>query len=332
MSELILAAMSVMGSGLRQATPLILVAMGGLMAERSGTVDIGLEGKLLFSAFTGAALASYLSMIGVSAPIALIMAVLGAIFSSVLLSWLHGFATMSQKGDHVISGLAINILASGLTFVLGQAIFAKGGQTPSLPDGLRFRPIELRGEKLLQDVPVLGVFYERVISGHHLLTYLALMSVLLTSFILYKTRFGLHVRAVGEEPNAVDTAGLSVVGLRYLALTYTGIMCGLAGVGLSMGQNAGFVKEMSVGMGFMALAAVIFGRWRPWPTLVTCLLFGFLAALSDRLQGVPLFGFKEIPSQFFGALPYILTVVLLAGFAGKSVAPKAIGRPYVKER
>lgn len=332
MNEWILTITSVMGGGLRQATPLILAAMGGLMAERSGTADIGLEGKMLFSAFTGAALASYLSMNGVAIPVALIMAVIGAVFSSVLLSWLHGFATISQKGDHVVSGLAINILASGLTFVLSQAIFAKGGQTPSLSDGLRFRPIELWGSDFLRDVPVLGAIYERVISGHHLLTYLALASVVLTSFILYKTRFGLHIRAVGEEPNAVDTAGLSVVRLRYWALIYTGAMCGLAGVGLSMGQNAGFVKEMSVGMGFMALAAVIFGRWKPLATLMACLLFGFLAALSDRLQGVPLFGFEEIPSQLFGALPYILTVVLLAGFAGKSVAPKAIGRPYVKER
>lgn len=150
--------------------------------------------------------------------------------------------------------------------------------------------------------------------------------------MLYRTRFGLRIRAVGEEPNAIDTAGLSVARLRYLALVFTGVMCGLSGVALSMAQNGGFVRDMSAGMGFMALAAVIFGKWKPWPAFWACMLFGLLGALSDRLQGVPIFGLKEIPSQVFNALPYLLTVVLLAGFVGKAVAPKAVGRPYIKER
>lgn len=324
MNDLIVTIANVMGSGLRQAVPMILVAMGGLIAERSGTVDIGLEGKLLMSAFAGAATASLTGSVS--------LAVLAAVLTSVLFSMLHGFATISQKGDHVVSGLAINVLASGLTLVLGQAWFQKGGQTPLLPDELRFKPIIWPGVEALRDVPLIGPFYEKVISGHHIFTYIAIAAVFLTSLLLYRTRAGLRIRAVGEEPNAVDTAGLSVVRLRYLALVYTGIMCGLGGVALSMAQNGGFVREMSAGMGFMALAAVIFGKWRPWPAFWACLLFGLLGALSDRLQGVPMFGLPEIPSQVFSAMPYVLTIVLLASFVGKAVAPKALGRPYVKER
>lgn len=324
MIEMIDTVANVLGSGLRQAVPLILVAMGGLMAERSGTVDIGLEGKLLMSAFAGAAVTSLTQSvaIGVSA----------AILVSVFFSMVHGFATINQKGDHVVSGLAINILASGLTMFLGQAIFKQGGQTPQLSDDLRFRPIIFPGVDAVKDVPVIGPIYEKVISGHNLFTYLAILAVIVTSFLIYRTRFGLRIRAVGEEPNAVDTAGLSVTRLRYSALVFNGVMCGLAGVSLSMAQNGGFVREMSAGMGFMALAAVIFGKWRPWASFGACLVFGLLAALSDRLQGVPMFGMKEIPSQVFSALPYLLTVVLLALFVGKSIAPKALGRPYVKER
>ena len=324
MDDLILTIANVMGSGLRQAVPLILAAMGGLMAERSGTVDIGLEGKMLFSAFVGAAVASVSGSI--------LWAVLAAVLASTVLSLLHGFATISQKGDHTVSGFAVNILAAGLTLVLGQAIFHQGGQTPLLPDELRFKPIIFPGVDALHGIPVIGALYERVISGHHIFTYLAIVSVFLTSFLLYRTRFGLRIRAVGEEPNAIDTAGLSVARLRYLALVFTGVMCGLSGVALSMAQNGGFVRDMSAGMGFMALAAVIFGKWKPWPAFWACMLFGLLGALSDRLQGVPIFGLKEIPSQVFNALPYLLTVVLLAGFVGKAVAPKAVGRPYIKER
>lgn len=324
MNDLMVTIANVMGSGLRQAIPLIFVAMGGLMSERSGTVDIGLEGKLLLSAFAGAAVASLFG--------SMTLAVLAAVLTSVAFSLLHGFATINQKSDHVISGLAINVLASGLTLVLGQAWFQKGGQTPLLPDELRFKPIVFPGVDALQNVPVIGQLYEKVISGHHVFAYLAIISVFLTAYLLNKTRWGLRIRAVGEEPNAVDTAGLSVVKLRYSALIYTGIMCGLGGVTLSMAQNAGFVREMSAGMGFMALAAVIFGKWRPWPAFWSCLLFGLLGALSDRMQGIPMFGMAEIPSQVFSALPYVMTIVLLASFVGKAVAPKAIGRPYVKER
>ena len=322
----------ILGSGVRYAVPLVLAAMGGLMAERSGTVDIGLEGKMLLAAFAAATTAVLLGESGSMSPLLVMtLSVLAAIAVSVFFSMLHGFATISQKSDHTISGLAINILASGLTLFLGHAIFQQGGQTPLIKDDIRFTRITLPGADAIKDVPIIGPFYNQVISGHHLLAYVAVLAVAVTSFILFRTRFGLHIRAVGEEPNAVDTAGLSVNRLRYTALIWTGIMCGLAGVTLSMAQNGGFVREMSAGMGYMALAAVIFGKWRPWPTLFACYLFGLLNALSDALSGRSIGG-VQVPSQFFNAMPYILTVILLAGFVGKSIGPKAVGRPYVKER
>ena len=322
----------ILGSGVRYAVPLVLAAMGGLMSERSGTVDIGLEGKMLIAAFAAATTAALLGTDGSMAPLTVMMlSVLAAIAASTFFAMLHGFATISQKSDHTISGLAINILASGLTMFLGHAIFKQGGQTPLLNDNLRFTRIVLPGAEAMKDIPFIGPFYSQVISGHYLLAYIAVLAVAATSFILFRTRLGLHIRAVGEEPNAVDTAGLSVNRLRYTALLWTGLMCGLAGVTLSMAQNGGFVREMSAGMGYMALAAVIFGKWRPWQTLLACFLFGLSTALSDALSGRTIAG-VQVPSQFFNALPYILTVILLAGFVGKSIAPKAVGRPYVKER
>ncbi len=151
-------------------------------------------------------------------------------------------------------------------------------------------------------------------------------------WLLYRTRFGLRLRAVGENPSAVDTAGISVAGIRYRAMLLSGLMCGLAGTYLSIAHNAGFVREMSAGKGYLALAALIFGKWRPVPTMVACLLFACTDAIQVRLQGVPIPGIGVIPVQFIQALPYVLTVLLLAGFVGKAVAPKAIGIPYVKER
>ena len=172
---------------------------------------------------------------------------------------------------------------------------------------------------------------ERLISGHNILVYLALAAVPATWWVLFRTRFGLRLRAVGENPGAVDTAGISVVRLRYAAVLICGLLCGIAGAYLSTGMAAGFVREMTAGKGFIALAALIFAKWRPWPALGACLLFGFLEAIGIRYQGITI-GSIVIPVQFMQALPYILTVVILAGFVGKAVPPKAGGRPYVKER
>lgn len=316
--------LTLLDSTIRLSIPLIFAAMGGICSERSGTVDIGLEGKMLASAFAAAAV----SAVTGSAYLGLMV----AIMISMSLSLVHSFATVHQRGDHIISGLAINFFASGMTITLGAAWFAMGGQTPALKGDQRFTPINLPGaDWMAENASYVGIVYKEIISGHTLLTYLAFISVFAISFILFKTTFGLRLRAVGEEPNAVDTAGISVTKLRYQAQLMTGFLCGFSGAYLSLAQNAGFGREMSAGQGYIALAAVIFGKWKPRTTLFACLLFGLLTALEARMQGVEVFG-TTLPTQLFSALPYILTVVLLAGFIGTAIAPKAVGKPYVKER
>jgi len=316
--------LSTLDATLRVSTPLILCAMAGLFSERSGIVDISLEGKMLFAAFAAGALAAF-----TGSPW---LALAGGIAISILLGLLHGFACITNRGDQVVSGLAINVLASGLTIVLGIAWFSQGGQTPALAAEARFMPLDLPFIESIATIPFIGQFLETVISGHNLLVYVALVAVPITWWIVYKTRFGLRLRAVGENPLAVDTAGISVSGLRYKAVMIAGVLCGIAGTYLAIAQNAAFAREMTAGQGYIALAALIFGKWRPLPALLACLMFGFLDAVSIRLQGVELPGIGEVPVQFIQALPYILTVVLLAGFIGKAIAPKAIGVPFVKER
>ena len=184
----------------------------------------------------------------------------------------------------------------------------------------------------MRDVPFLGAIYRNLISGHDVLTYAAVLAVPLTWFVLYRTRFGLRLRATGENPAAVDTAGISVRGLRYAAVVICGGLCGMAGAYLSVAQAAGFLPQMTAGKGFIALAALVFAKWKPAPALMTCLLFGVLDAVAIRLQGARLPGIGEIPVQAIQALPYVLTVILLAGFIGRAVPPRASGVPYVKER
>ncbi len=316
--------LSTLDSTLRVATPLILCAMAGIFSERSGIIDIGLEGKMLASAFAAGAMA----FVSGSAWIGL----LAGISISMLASLIHAFACVTHRGDQVISGLAINILASGLTVVLGIAFFRQGGQTPHLSNSGRFMSIDFPFSESISKIPLLGPIYSDLIGGHNLLVYLAFLSVPLTYYIIYKTRFGLRLRAVGEKPMAVDTAGISVTWLRYRAVLCAGLLCGIAGAYLAIAHGASFGREMSAGKGYIALAAMIFGKWQPRNTLLACLLFGFLEAISDRLQGVPLPFIGEIPVQLMQGLPYILTVVLLAGFIGKAIAPAAIGQPYIKER
>ena len=316
--------LSTLDATLRVSTPLILCAMAGLFSERSGIVDISLEGKMLFAAFAAGALAAVTGSPWI--------ALGGGIVISVLMGLLHGFACITHRGDQVVSGLAINVLASGLTIVLGIAWFSQGGQTPALPAEARFTPIDLPFIDVIAKTPFIGQFLETVISGRNLLVYVALLAVPVTWWVVYKTRFGLRLRAVGENPLAVDTAGISVSRLRYKAVMIAGLLCGIAGTYLAIAQNAAFAREMTAGQGYIALAALIFGKWRPLPALLACLMFGFLDAVSIRLQGVSLPYIGEVPVQLIQALPYILTVVLLAGFIGKAIAPKAIGMPFVKER
>ena len=222
--------------------------------------------------------------------------------------------------------------ASFTTALIGNAIWQQGGRTPQLPADAQFNAIVWPFAHELAHVPIVGPIYERVISGNDVITYVAFLIVPLTWWALYSTRFGLRLRAVGENPAAVDTAGISVRALRYSAVVICGVLVSLAGVYLALSQTGYFQPHMSAGRGFIALAALVFAKWRPWPALATCLLFGFLDALAIRLQGVELPAIGPVPVQAIEALPYVLTVVLLAGFIGKAIPPRASGIPYVKER
>lgn len=315
---------SMLGSTIRLSIPLIFTALAGLFSERAGVFDIGLEGKMLAAAFAAACMAT----VSGSA-----WAGLGAgIVVSIAFGLLHGFTSITNRGNQIVSGVAINFLIAGLTVVLGQAWFGQGGRTPQLGPDARFVPIVLPGADAMRGVPIIGSLYANVISGNNILTYLAFLAVPISWWILYRTRFGLRLRAVGENPGAVDTAGISVTWLRYRSLIVAGILCGFSGTYLAIAQSAGFIANMSAGKGYIALAALIFAKWRPVPVMLSCLLFGFLDAFSNFMQGksVPLIG--EVPVQFFQALPYILTCILLAGFIGVAKPPKAGGVPYTKER
>lgn len=314
----------ILDSAIRLSVPLICACLAGLWSEKAGVVDIGLEGKMLMAAFTSAAAASVSgsAWIGLAAGLA----------GSMALALLHGFAAISQRGNQIVSGVAINMLAAGLTAILGNAWFGEGGRTPSLDGAARFPDLTLPLTGLLAPVPVIGTLYDEVISGHPALVYLALASAVVSALVLTRTRFGLRIRAVGENPAAVDTGGMSVTGLRYAAVLICGALCGLGGTYLAVSQSASFLPQMTAGKGFIALAALIFAKWRVWPALAACLLFGLLDAVAIRLEGVTVPGLGKVPVQAIQALPYVMTVVLLAGFIGKAIPPKASGIPYVKER
>ncbi|SLN66562.1 L-arabinose transporter permease protein [Falsiruegeria litorea R37] len=327
----------VLDSTVRLATPLLLACLAGLYSERAGIFDIGLEGKMLMAAFFSAAVAAVSGSVW--------LGLLAGIAASLVLSGLHGLASITFRGNQLISGVAINFLAAGLSVLIAQSWFKQGGRTPSLKNEARFEGLEWPfaigptdaelAEKpvseLIAAAPPVHQVYSEFLSGHSLLVYLAFLMVPATWWVLYRTRFGLRLRAVGENPAAVDTAGVSVVGLRYAAVAICGVLCGIAGAYLATALQAGFVKDMTAGRGFIALAALIFAKWRPWQAMWACLLFGLLQAIALRFQNIDLGG-VVIPVQVMDALPYILTVVILAGFVGKAIPPRAGGEPYVKER
>jgi general nucleoside transport system permease protein len=324
----------VLDATLRNATPLLLACLAGLFSERAGVFDIGLEGKMLMAAFVSAAV-SFLAVDAGFGPASVWLGMLAAIISSLMFSLIHGLASITFKGNQLISGVALNFLASGLTVIIAQSLFAQGGRTPQLTEDARFSPVVLPGAlERLRDIAQAGPgqqFYSELISGHAIIVYLTLALVPATWWVLYRTRFGLRLRAVGENPAAVDTAGISVVRLRFAALMIAGVLCGIAGAYLATALQAGFVREMTAGRGYIALAALIFAKWKPWAALWACLLFGLLQAIAVRFQNIDL-GFVTLPVQFMEALPYVLTVVILAGFVGKAIPPRAGGEPYVKER
>jgi len=326
MDEFALALGTILGSTLRGATPLVLCALAGTLSERSGVIDLGLEGKMLATAFAAASVAV--------ASGSLVLAVGAAIALGIALSMLHGFACVSHRGDQVVMGMAITMTAAGLTVVLGIAWFGQGGQTPPIPDNVRLDAwFEGLGAAVAK-LPLIGPIVAGLL-GHTALVYLSLALVVGVWWLLYRTRLGLRWRATGENPAMVDAAGVSVLGMRYLALAGNGLLAALAGCYLVLALNPQFIPNMTAGRGYMALAAMIFGKWHPLGALMACLLFGFLDALAIRLQGAALpawLGGGAVPVQAMQALPYVLTVVLLAGFIGRAYAPKALGVPYVKER
>lgn len=319
---------TIIASTLRVSAPLILCALAGVLCERAGVIDLGLEGKMLMTAFTAAAVGTVTGSLG--------LALVAALAVGVALSMLHGYACVSHRGDQVVLGMAITMTAAGLTVVLGIAWFAQGGQTPPVPDSVRLQPQLVGVGEWAAQVPFVGRALQLAFFGHNVLVYGALVLVGAVWWLLYRTRFGLRLRAAGENPAMVDAAGVSVKALRYQALVLNGVLASLAGAYLVLAQNPSFIPNMTAGRGYMALAALIFGKWHPVGALWACLLFGFLDAVSIRLQGVQMpawmFGGGEVPVQAIQALPYVLTVVLLAGFIGKAVAPKALGLPYLKER
>jgi general nucleoside transport system permease protein len=315
---------TLVASTLRVSVPLILCALAGVLCERSGVIDLGLEGKMLLTAFATAA-------VGVTTG-SWALALGAALLVGLALSMLHGYACVSHGGDQVVLGMAITMTAAGLTVVLGIAWFAQGGQTPPVPESVRLSGWLTGAGQVVAQLPWVGPALALAFFGHNVLVYGALALVVGVWWLLYRTRFGLRLRAAGENPAMVDAAGVSVKALRYQALALNGVLSSLAGAYIVLAQNPSFIPHMTAGRGYMALAALIFGKWHPVGALWACLLFGFLDAVSIRLQGVELPLIGAVPVQAIQALPYVMTVVLLAGFIGNAVAPQALGRPYVKER
>ena len=307
---------SLLFSTLRLSTPLVLAALGGLYAERSGVINIALEGLLLAGAFTAASVTYYAHSPWIGLGSAMIA---GAAVAAIL-----AVACIRFKADQVVTGTGINILFIGLPAVLSGALFLSSGSTPQVPR-----------ENLL---PVLSRFVPfmpawRIFTDVSIISVLALIVVLVTRYVLYRTPFGLRLRAVGENPEAADAAGVGVNRLRYVGVILSGILAGIGGAYLSIGQSSLFTRNMASGRGFIALAALIFGKWRPIQTMLACLLFGFADALTTQMQGVAkLPSGEDIPVQFILMLPYVVTIIILAGFIGQSRAPKALGTPYQKER
>ncbi|MEW6762312.1 MAG: ABC transporter permease [Pseudomonadota bacterium] len=314
---------SIIVSTIRNAPVLIFAAMAGLFAERSGVVDIGLEGKILASAFVsaGVAYAYQDPWLGIAA----------GILASVALALVQAFVSITQKGNQLVAGIAINIAMSGLTFVVAQYFFQQGGRTPDLGEA-RLTDVVLPGTALVADIPFIGWLYGHLIGGHSVLVYLAFLLLPVVHWVLFHSRFGLRLRACGENPHAADAAGVSVQRNRYAAMLIAGILCSFSGAYLSIVQSGFFLRDMSAGAGYLALTALVFGNWRPVYTVLGCLMFAFFKAVQIQVEGVDLPVVGRIPGSLIQMIPYVVTVVVLAGLMAKSVAPKALGKPFVKSR
>ena len=298
---------TLLASTIRNATPLIFAALGGMFSERGGVVNIGLEGLMLIAAFAGV-VGAHLSgnaWIGLGSALA----------AGLLFALIHALMCITFEADQIISGTAINLLALGGTGFLMVEIFGGGGTSPRV-EGFKEIPIPL-----LSDIPVIG----SALFSQSLLVYLMYLLIPITYFVVFRTPFGLRLRATGEVPEAVETAGVSVWRMRYYGVALSGLLAALGGAYLSMGILSAFTENMTGGRGFIALAALIFGRWNPIGAAAAALLFGFGLAVTFQVPQ------EAIPIEFIQMVPYILTIVALAGFGGRAIAPAAIGKPYRKE-
>ena len=277
---------------LRSATPLVLAALGGIYAERSGVVNIALEGKMLTGAFAAVVVAYYTGNPW--------LGVLAAILTGGVMAYIFAVVSIKYQANQVVSGVAINMLAAGLTVFMMHVFFGTAGTSPAVTR-----------------LPTIGPFTP--------LVYVAPLLVVVTFVVLYRTPWGLRIRAVGEHPKAAATVGINVINIRYACVVLSGMLAGVAGAHLSIGTLSVFVRDMTAGRGFIALAAMIFGKWHPLGALAASLLFGFSEALQMRLQG------GGIPGQLIQAVPYVFTMIVLAGFVGRATAPAALGEPFRKE-
>lgn len=295
---------AVLASTVRHSTPLVLGALCGLICERSGIVNIGIEGQMLMAAFTGFLANVYSGN--------LLVAVLVAMLTGGLLGLLLAFMSVTLKINQIIGGTVINILALGITGYFYTTGLTTSGKLQPIPLGP------------LADLPLIG----RVFFDNPPITYATFVLIFLTHYVLFSTRWGLRTRAVGEHPRAADTLGVDVYKIRYVNTMVAGAIAGLAGGFLTLEAVGSFERNMTNGRGFIALAVMIFGKWTPFGAWAAALLFGFASALQTQLQ---FFGQIDIPHQFIGMLPYLLTIVVLAGFVGRSRPPAAEGVPYEKE-
>jgi simple sugar transport system permease protein len=304
---------AVLTSTLRQSTPIILGALAGILCERSGVINIGIEGMMLLSAFLG-----FLFNVWTGN---LFLAIVGTLLAGGVIGALHALMSITLKVDQIISGTVINILAVGFTgYFYQQGLTTQG----------KLVPIRI---PLLADIPIVGP----VLFENPPITYTALILVMVIHLLLFRTRWGLRTRAVGEHPTAADTVGIQVNRMRYINVILGGMLAGLAGGFLTLEAVGSFERGMTNGRGFVALAVMIFGKWTPLGAWAGALLFGFANGLQTQIQFLQnqlppwLAWVGQVPHQFIGLLPYILTIIVLAGFVGRARPPAAIGRVYEKE-
>jgi simple sugar transport system permease protein len=293
---------------LRGATPLIFAAIGVTYAERSGVTNIGVEGIMLFGAFSAVLVTYYTKNPWIG--------VLAAVIVGGLLGLVHAWTSITLKANQIVTGAAVNLLAVGIPNYLLIAIWNQPGASPMVAN---IKPLHIA---FLANLPIIGPLF----NSQNLLAYLAIFAAIVGQIILFHTPLGLHIRAVGEDPRAADTVGIDVYKLRYLCVIFSGMMAGLGGAYLSVAQLSMFTKQMTQGRGFIAMGAMIFGKWTPIGSLGACLLFGFADALQLALQTIGV----SIPSDLLMTFPYVLTLIALAGFVGRSAAPAAVGKPYDK--